>query len=112
AGGGHTVGNAISLANTTASLVVTGANTLTLLGLITGPGRLSKTGSGQLRLSPTSGNNTYSGGTSNVGGEIAFDSNSSGSGDTPTAGAAGIGPIYAYSGCAFSPLSRSRTIAN
>src|SRR5205085_1317935 len=71
-GGGHVLGNAINLANTTAPLIINGANTLTLSGLITGPGSLSKSGAAQLRLSPTGGNNSYSGGTVITGGEIAL----------------------------------------
>jgi autotransporter-associated beta strand protein len=113
-GGERTLGNAITLNNTAAALIVSNADRLTLSGQITGTGGLSKTGAGQLRLSPPANlNNTYSGGTTNSGGEIAFDSNSSGGvPDAPAIGPVGQGPLYAANGCAFSPLSRSRTVAN
>ena len=111
-GGGHIVGNAINLANNTAPLTVNGANGLTLSGLITGTGSLTKSGTGELRLSPTGGNNTYSGGTTNNGGNIAFDSSSSGPADAPTAGPAGTGPISAGNGSSFSALSNPRTVGN
>jgi fibronectin-binding autotransporter adhesin len=99
---GCELGNAINLANTAAPLTLSNAGTMTLYGLITGSGSLTKIGAGQLRLSPHGGNNTYSGGTTISGGEIAFDANS----------AAGTGPITNGNGAALSALSNSHTLAN
>jgi autotransporter-associated beta strand protein len=111
-GGDRQVGNAINLANTTAPLIVSNADTMTLYGLITGTGSINKQGAGQLRLSPHGGNNSYSGGTTVTAGEIAFDSSSSGPADAPTAGPAGTGTITMGNGAAISALSNPHSVGN
>ena len=111
-GGDRQVGNAINLANTTAPLIVSNADTLTLYGLITGTGSITKQGAGQLRLSPHGGNNSYSGGTTVIAGEISCDTSSSGPADAPTAGPAGTGTITMGNGAAISALSNPHTVGN
>ena len=111
-GGDRQVGNAINLANTTAPLIVSNADTMTLYGLITGTGSINKQGAGQLRLSPHGGNNSYSGGTTVTAGEISCDSSSSGPADAPTAGPAGTGTITMGNGAAISALSNPHTVGN
>src|ERR1022692_131984 len=90
-GAGHILYNPINLASNTPPLIVNGAQTLTLGGVISGIGSLNQAGPGQLRLSPTGSNNSYSGGTSVSGGELAFDSNSTGTDPSVSLGPVGTG---------------------
>ncbi len=113
-GGGYYLYNAINLANDIAPLIVTGDQTLTLLGAITGPGILRKTGTGQLRiLAPPGGYNTYSGGTIIAEGSIAVDNSSNGTDTGVNWGSVGKGTVT-LAGGGISGLSAPnvRTIGN
>ncbi|WP_207916082.1 beta strand repeat-containing protein, partial [Aquabacter spiritensis] len=70
-GGAYSIGNAIALAEGQVATLASGANAVTLSGVIDGAGGLAKTGTGTLTLT---GDNLYSGGTRLAAGAIALGS--------------------------------------
>ena len=113
-GAGHDLNNAITLANTNAPLLLTGSQTLTLKGAITGPGSLSMSGSGELRITPPPGGfDTFAGGVILSNGWVACDSSSGGTDPAVNWGPVGTGTITVAGG-GLSGLSAPnvRTIGN
>jgi autotransporter-associated beta strand protein len=73
AGGTHTVANALSVASGFTGTLDTNGNNLTLGGILTGSGSLTKTGSGTLNISGGGSSNSLSGPINVTAGTLAID---------------------------------------
>ncbi len=101
---GLDLGNAIVFAQAGDPIIDTGSNTITLSGAISGPGDLSKIGTGTLDLT---GTDTYTGPTDVVGGTLLVDGSITSAATVETGATLGghgsIGGLVALSGSTVAP---------